>query len=366
MPAARYHFHYGSRTPFRDRSRKNFFQGRNPVSILFISAAVLLMAFFSFHTIFLGSLNISNAFSPEGFRLDYLNLIRESLPGMRFKTGEDLSGDNISLDLKWPVSSYPKILLHNGLAGFSSVDRSQELLSLFPGEYGEEPKSPQLPPDESAESVSFLTERRYGDARELPLTLHHDQPLMLIYHTHTSESFIPVSGKAFTDDPEQTVVFLGAYLAQLLEDDYGIPVLHHREVFDVPRNAAYEIARPSIEEILRQNPQIQVVVDLHRDGVSRQATTATLGGYSTGKILFVVETCHSQWYNNLRFTLFLQNVLDEKYPGLSRGVRKHATIYNQNLHPRSVLVEIGGHENSREEVERAVPYLAEVLADAFE
>jgi stage II sporulation protein P len=64
--------------------------------------------------------------------------------------------------------------------------------------------------------------------------------------------------------------------------------------------------------------------------------------------------------------LFLQNTIAEKYPGLSRGVRQYPFIYNQDLHPRSLLVEVGGHENSLDEVKRAIPYLAEVLAEVFE
>ena len=362
MPAARYQFPYGSRMPFRYRSGKKYYPGRDLVSFLFLSAAILLTVFFSFNTFFSGSTNTTNALIREGFRLDYLNLIRQSLPGMRFKAAEDIS----ELDLKWPVYSYPKVLLHSGLAGFSAMDSSQPQPSSLCHEDAEDLASPQFPVEERVESVTFLTERRYGDSREFPVTANHDQPLILIYHTHATESFIPDSGKAFTDNPEQTVVFLGAYLAQLLEKDYGIPVLHHQEVYDIPRTGAYEVARPSIQEILRQNPQIQVVVDLHRDGVSRRVSTTTMEGESTGKLLFVVGTRHGQWSNNLRFVLFLQNTIAEKYPGLSRGVRQYPFIYNQDLHPRSLLVEVGGHENSLEEVERAIPYLAEVLAEVFE
>jgi len=108
------------------------------------------------------------------------------------------------------------------------------------------------------------------------------------------------------------------------------------------------------------------VLDLHRDGVSRQITTANVGGKDTAKVLFVLGSQHEGWYNNLRFALFLEKVMREKYPGLSRDIRRHAFVYNQDLHPRSLIVEIGGHENNREEVMRAVSLLAEVLAAAFQ
>ena len=71
---------------------------------------------------------------------------------------------------------------------------------------------------------------------------------------------------------------------------------------------------------------------------------------------------HKDWNNNLRFALFLQEALEEISPGLSRGISKQPFTYNQHLHQRSLIVEIGGHENSIEEVKRTIPYLAAALA----
>jgi stage II sporulation protein P len=190
-------------------------------------------------------------------------------------------------------------------------------------------------------------------------------PRILIYHTHATESFLPVSGKAFSSDPQKSVVFLGEYLAEVLERQHGIAVLHHRQIFDIPRSTAYAQALPVITAILEENPQINLVVDLHRDGISRDLTTIPLNGKNTARILFVVGTNHEGWGSNLRFAIYLQNVLDQKYPGLCRGVRRLNFTYNQHIHPRSVLVEIGSHENKKEEVMRAVPYLAEALAEVF-
>jgi stage II sporulation protein P len=187
-------------------------------------------------------------------------------------------------------------------------------------------------------------------------------PRVLIYHTHTSESFLPSSGEAFSDDMDKTVAVLGKYLAEILEGEYGFTVLHHCEIFDVPRRCAYEKARPSVESVLAEHPEIKVVLDLHRDGVSRSITTATIDGKDTGRILFVLGSGHPGWNNNLRFALFLQDALEEVCPGLSRGIRKQPFTYNQHLHQRSLIVEVGGHENSVLEVQRAIPFLAKALA----
>ncbi len=199
-------------------------------------------------------------------------------------------------------------------------------------------------------------------ARENITSEQGKPPKVLIYHTHTTESFVISSGEAFSNNMEKTVVALGDYLKKILEVEYGISVLHCQEVFDIPRRNAYEKARPAVEEILAGNPGIKVVLDLHRDGVSRSVTTTSVKGLETGRVLFVLGSNHQGWNNNLRFALFLQDALEEVCPGLSRGIRKQPFTYNQHLHQRSLIVEIGGHENSLGEAKRTIPHLAKALA----
>ena len=300
---------------------------------------------------------------------DYLVLVEQHLPGMaEHVKNNPLSATETGLSLK---NAYTRLLLGSMPPGFGSEEKMDEAALNVKGNLNPNPEhliarnsltseNPVAPAPEGT-TLSLLAAPPVAeiDAGEQQL------PRLLIYHTHTTESFLPVSGKAFTTDLKQSVVILGDYLAEMLDSEYGIPVLHHREIFDIPRSNAYAQARPVITKILEENPQIEVVVDLHRDGISREITTFSLNGNDTARILFVVGTRHEAWNSNLRFALFLQNILDEKYPGLCRGTRRQSFTYNQHVHPRSVLVEIGSHENKKEEVLRAVPYLAEVLAQAF-
>jgi stage II sporulation protein P len=92
---------------------------------------------------------------------------------------------------------------------------------------------------------------------------------ILIYHAHTTESFVPSSGERFTTDLSQTVAFLGHELKTILERDYGIPVIHDDTIHDMLRSTAYQKARPTAQKRIQDNPEIKVVVDLHRDGVAR-------------------------------------------------------------------------------------------------
>ncbi len=191
------------------------------------------------------------------------------------------------------------------------------------------------------------------------------RPEILIYHTHITETFVPDAQMIYTENLELTVARLGAELALLLEEQYGLPLLHHTGVYDLPRHLSYEKARPALKQLLLENSDLRLVVDLHRDGVAREVTTVTLGGVTYGKILLVVGTGFPDYQYNLNVSLHLHRELESLLPGLSRGVRQQPFIYNQDLCPCSILVEVGGHENSLAEVSAALPFLAEALARTY-
>ncbi len=193
----------------------------------------------------------------------------------------------------------------------------------------------------------------------------YSEPVALVYHTHITETFVPSTGVRFSENLDHTVAKLGEELVNLLQDQYGLPLLHHRGIYDLPRTPAYEKARPVLEELLVDNPQLDIVIDLHRDGVLRAVTTTTMNGVESGKILIVIGTRHPGWESNLSFALRLQQELELVAPGLSRGIRRQNYGYNQDLHPNSVLIEVGGHENTLEEASRTIPYLAEALARTY-
>jgi stage II sporulation protein P len=195
-----------------------------------------------------------------------------------------------------------------------------------------------------------------------PLT---GQGKVLIYHVHTTESFVPTSGLKFTQNLELTVAHLGATLADVLRTEHGIPVLHDKTIHDLPRSTAYQIALPTIKSMLAANPDARLVIDLHRDGVSRNVSTTRLDGKETGRVMFVVGSRHPNWQQNYQQAMFLHQRLEELAPGLSRGVRERPLVYNQHIHQGALLIEVGGHENSLAEALRTIPYLARALADLY-
>ena len=116
----------------------------------------------------------------------------------------------------------------------------------------------------------------------------NDQPQILIYHTHSQEEFIDsVPGDAST-----TIVGVGNHLAQILKEDYGYNVIHVTDTFDIidgklDRNQAYNYAQERISQVLAENPSIEVIIDLHRDGVADDQRLVTdLNGKQTAKVMF--------------------------------------------------------------------------------
>lgn len=192
---------------------------------------------------------------------------------------------------------------------------------------------------------------------------------ILIYHTHSQERF------ADSKDETQSVVGLGDELARLLEDTYGYKVLHHKGKYDLPdRDNAYSRAAPAVEQLLKEYPGIQVIIDLHRDGVAEGTRLVEkVNGKDTATIMFFNGLSHttaqgdiSYLYNpnladNLAFSFQMQLAAAEYYPGFSRFVYLKGYRYNLHYLPKSLLVEVGAQTNTYQEVLNAMGPLADVL-----
>lgn len=196
-----------------------------------------------------------------------------------------------------------------------------------------------------------------------------DVGTVAIYHTHASEAFVPSCGEARSTDFSQTVVRLGATIEEILTAQ-GISVLHNEDYHDREYNKSYINSRKTALQMLNQEPDTILLLDIHRDGVGttsvsgRAATTCTIQGKQAGQIMFVVSTAHENWQKNFRVANDLHNLLEDKYPGLSRGILSRAnSTFHQDLHSGAVLIELGGHWNTLGEAIYGAELLADVLAD---
>ncbi|TYP48678.1 stage II sporulation protein P [Thermosediminibacter litoriperuensis] len=214
------------------------------------------------------------------------------------------------------------------------------------------------------------------------------KPLVLVYHTHTTESYMPSKeydykprDQAFhADDLKFTVARVGEVLTSELNRQ-GIPTIHNKTVHDVPTYMySYSNSLKTVEEVLKKNPSIQIVLDIHRDAPvpdpqrAREMTTVKIDNKYYSRIMFVVGTDkifpHPHWRENYKFALVLQNKLEELYPGITREIDLREQRFNQHVSKKALLVEIGSHGNTMEEsIESARAFarsLAEVIKDLSE
>ena len=203
------------------------------------------------------------------------------------------------------------------------------------------------------------------------------EPRLAIFHTHTSETYLPLHKVAHIYDQTSGIVLAGRILVKELEER-GIGVLHDQTPhdFEVHREA-YGRSAKTVAKILQDYSKVEIIIDLHRDAPnvpaaeSRSVTTSRLGGKNVAGILLVVGTDglgleHPNWRENHVFAQRIHEEMEKMYPGLSRGVRTSSARYNQHLFPQMILVEMGGVENNMEEVTRGVEHLAAVLAAILE
>lgn len=210
---------------------------------------------------------------------------------------------------------------------------------------------------------------------DLGIDLQGSEPKVLIYHTHSQEAF----ANSRPGEWQDTVVGLGETLKNNLESRYGISVLHLTETFDVidgvtDRSAAYTYAEEKIWQVLEDYPSIKVIIDLHRDGVADDTRLVTnINGKDTAQLMFLNGLCRTAangpieylqnpyLAENLAFSFKLQAKAAQYYPNLMRRIYLRSYQYNLHILPRSLLVECGAQTNTVEEVQNAMPLLADLL-----
>lgn len=214
-----------------------------------------------------------------------------------------------------------------------------------------------------------------------PVTLKKNSPQILIIHTHSSEAYSPAgldkyvsSGASRTQDNNYNVIRVGAELEKVFKK-YGLNVIHDCGVYDYPSyTGSYNRSGEAVEKYLKETPSISVVIDLHRDAIGSNEviykTVATENGVCASQLMLVMGTDesgleHPNWMKNLRFALYLQNAVSEKYPSLMRPVTIVSYRYNQHLSPGSIILEVGSNGNTLQEALAAVRLFGEAAGPAL-
>ncbi len=255
----------------------------------------------------------------------------------------------------------------------SRGDVSQVRPAISPSDLQQEHSIPRIRealPEERVEDIF-----PYGEIRR------HTEPRVGVYYTHTSESFISMGGVTHTEGIHGDIVEIGREFIETLENNYGIGVVYSEKIHDYPNwSLAYSNARLTAEQLVKENSSLQALFDIHRDGFdydyispeqARQIVATEINGEKVARILIVVTTDdfglpHPNWRSNYAFAMQLHEAMNRMYPGLSRGIdlRKDAR-FNQHVHDKALLIELGGHVNNEEEVRRTARLFAHVVAEVL-
>lgn len=211
----------------------------------------------------------------------------------------------------------------------------------------------------------------------LSLTTTKKGPQILVYHTHTTESYLKrieeltvKSVASRTSDNNYNVVRVGNALISNLKK-YNINVLHDTTVHDKDYNSSYVSSLKTVTSYVNKYSSLNMIIDLHRDATSdgKLRVFKKINGKNVAQIMFVIGTdsklSNPKWRENLKLAIKLQSRLNEICPGIAKPTYISKNRYNQHLTNGSVIVEIGGDGNVIDECVRSVNYLAQAINDVI-
>lgn len=247
-------------------------------------------------------------------------------------------------------------------------------------------KSPLLPHDKIVNSIGIKVNNNtdynidIDNLCNLPLEINLDfkTPEVLIVHTHTTECY---DGDEMTGETGRTtneaynMCRLGDVVADVLEEN-NIKTIHNKTIHDYPSyQGAYTRAMKTIENVIKENPSIKVVIDIHRDAYvypdgEKLKVSTDINNQSAAQVMLVLGTDsmgleHSHWQSNLAFAAKIHNAAQIMYPNLMRPLNLRRERFNMHLTTGSILIEIGSNGNTLDEAVRSAEYIGNAIASVL-
>lgn len=251
----------------------------------------------------------------------------------------------------------------------AQIDMTQPLTIVKKGLFYQEKDSPKQIVKTSADgdSEKLPTTKYVSDPNPTPMT---EAPRVYVYNTHQLENYSMANLEVYNITPN---VMMTSYLLREKLNKNGISTIVEEANFkefmnqnQSMMNDQYKVSRHFLTEKLKQYPNMDLIIDLHRDAIKKEASTHTIGNTSYAKVLFVVGTAYKGYEKNLEIANTLHQKINALYPGLSRGVMTKEGagvngIYNQDVSSRMILIECGGYENTIDEVANTTDVLTEIF-----
>lgn len=238
---------------------------------------------------------------------------------------------------------------------------------------------------ESGPPIEDILEEREAIDAEKPSPKedkHHDltEKVVFLYSSHNRESFLPHLPEETEPDrayhKEVNITKVSEKLAEKLEDQKIGAVFDRTDITTILHDKgwtygkSYDASRPVVQSALTEHEQVQYVFDIHRDSLPYDKTTLEVDDTGYATFLFVIGAENKQYEKNLKLATDLHYLLEEKTPGISRGVitkegPKSNGVYNQDLLENSILIEVGGYDNDLEEMYRSIDIFADIFSEYF-
>lgn len=289
------------------------------------------------------------------YRQDSMQILQCAMPLLRWSS---LADGSHTVDPSQPLMDALSALLRVDLGSPVAVLKSQMPMLVM-----------SAPPETVAVSRSGGIHRLETETSE-PLLNNKtatlpEEAIVLIYNTHTGETFSMTDRTERLDGRQGGVVTVAAALQAALENEHGIKTIRSDRIHDISYDNAYDESEKTLGELLAAAPKTKVVLDIHRDAAkSREQSLVKINGENVAPLLFITGP-GLRYPTNYAFSTRLAAKANELYPGLSLGVTVKNSEYNQHLHPQTVLVEIGTSNNSLEEALRSAALFADVLAQVL-
>ncbi|MBQ6323693.1 MAG: stage II sporulation protein P [Bacilli bacterium] len=212
---------------------------------------------------------------------------------------------------------------------------------------------------ELSKPIKLLNKEYTKSINIIKTSKEEEKPIIYLYNTHQTEEYKPSDFIEFSINP--TVIMNNYILEDIFNKNDYKTLVEEESIRDILKENnwkyvnSYKASRILLERRIVENPTLKYFIDIHRDSLPKDKTTITIEGKDYAKVVFIVGMENNNYQSNLEFTTRINNKIEEKYPGLTKGIYKKGGngvngVYNQDFSPKTILIEIGGYENNTTEV----------------
>ena len=274
----------------------------------------------------------------------------------------------LSFSISIPLSFDDRVLLDYMLKDFNVSDNknffgSKPTLSNYPISILKQSSYYMNSP-----SKSGLVFNEEAEGNFIKIDNDSQEPLVYIYNTHPTEEFI--DDELINHNLTPTIRSMADVLKEKLED-IGVPTLveqgsvsEYLKANGLNYNQSYQGSRYYLKQVLEKHDSIRLFIDLHRDGTSYKNSVTEIDGKKYARVMFVVGGGQKNYESTLKISNELHEKIKDKYPSLTRGIYEHKdSVFNQDLNPNMILLELGGNYNQLSEVLNTIELLAPIIKE---